>query len=380
MSKENVEIFQSSNVDTMHWPSGGESDYTKRFFYPLMKEGIPHYIENVNTDFRLLKLDNLVLPLMINDGKTGMSYVCSPYDFYITYGSKMLDFVKNPFLRAFIEVVHRGLSKVISSEQINHVIFVNNWPFSTTFHPEITELQIQAIVTRLIQEFPNHAIAFRSINSETTKECYQALKNCGFDLIASRQIYFTNPEDPKLSRKQVLKSDLKLYREREHQILKESELSEEDRLGALALYNALYIDKFSFLNPQIKDSFLKHGFDNKLMELRVLKKDGRIDGVVGFVCRNGFLYCPFFGYNTKSPERSKLYRLLSTILFLEAKERGLVLFQSAGASFYKKIRGASDCLEYLAVYKKHLPFKRRFSWMALKGVANSVGGYFMRKY
>lgn len=367
-------------MENLHWPTDERADYAKRFFYPLLQKGIPHYIENVDTDFRLLKLDNLVLPLMINDGKTGMSYVCSPYDFYITYGSKMLDFIKNPIVKFFVEGVHKFLSKVISSKQINRVIFVNNWPFSTTFYPELKELQIKAIVSHLTKKFPNHAIAFRSINSETTAECYQALKNCGFDLIASRQIYYTDPKDPKLNRKDILKSDLKLYRERTHQILKEDELSEEDRQQALELYNALYLDKFSFLNPQIKDNFLKLGSNNKLLELRVLKKDGRIDGVVGFICQNGYLYCPFFGYNTKSPERSKLYRLLSTILFLEAKERGLILFQSAGASFYKKIRGANDCLEYLAVYTKHLPLKKRFSWVALKAVANSIGGHFMRKY
>jgi hypothetical protein len=380
MPVKNIEIYRSENVKNLQWPDGDDADYVKKFFCPMVEKGVPHFIENVNTDFRLLKLDNLILPIMINSGKKGMSYVCSPYDFYITYGSKMLSFIKNPVLRLLVEGIHLTLSKVINYKEINHVVLVNNWPFSTTFYPEITELQINAIVAHLSKEFPNHAIAFRSINPNTTKECYDILKKCGFDLIASRQVYYTNPGDPKLSHKQILKSDLKLYREREHQILKESELSKEDLEGALSLYNQLYIDKFSFLNPQIKETFLKLGAENKLLELRVLKKDGRIDGVVGFICKNGYLYCPFFGYNTSNPDRSKLYRLLSTILFLEAKERGLVLFQSAGASFFKKIRGASDCLEYLAVYKKHLSFPKKFSWMALKAVANSIGGYFMRKY
>jgi len=102
--------------------------------------------------------------------------------------------------------------------------------------------------------------------------------------------------------------------------------------------------------------------------------------VVGFTCRNGIMTCSLFGYDKVIPSQVALYRLLSTLLMLEAKERDLIFHQSAGASTYKKIRKAQDCIEYIAIYDKHLSLKQRLPWLLLTKLCNTLGIYFMKKY
>ena len=116
------------------------------------------------------------------------------------------------------------------------------------------------------------------------------------------------------------------------------------------------------------------------MRFKALKKEGRIDGVVGFVERNGEMFCPFFGYDRSLPQELSLYRLLSTVLMLEADRRHLLFHQSAGASMFKKIRKAQSCIEYIAVDYRHLPFKRRIPWILLEKLCNSIGVIFMKRY
>ena len=92
------------------------------------------------------------------------------------------------------------------------------------------------------------------------------------------------------------------------------------------------------------------------------------------------MYCPFFGYDKNEPDHTVIYRLLNTALLLAAKEKQLIFHQSAGASFYKKIRRAEGCLESMAIYTEHLPQKQRLSWKILKFFINGIAPRFMEKY
>jgi hypothetical protein len=120
--------------------------------------------------------------------------------------------------------------------------------------------------------------------------------------------------------------------------------------------------------------------EQNLLQVKVLKKNDVIDGVVGYFSRNNVLTSPFFGYNQSKSQHSDLYRLLSTILLLEAKEKGMILHQGAGASFYKKLRRAESYIEYMAVYMDHLPLKRRIPWHLVKQMMNRFAIPFMKKY
>lgn len=375
-----IKLYNSDNIESCVWPQNSEGEYAQRFLTPLIQRGVTNYIENVRTDLRALVWDELVLPITVNDGEYENSYVCSPYGYYISYAKESLSFLTKAWTRYGIKALLWSSAKVLRHYQVNKVVMVNNWLYSTNLYPQLESKQLIRIVDFLQQQFPDYAIVFRSIDPYTSSTCYQALQQIGFDYIASRQIFFIRPHETSLFESRLFKSDLKLLKNSGYEIIAGDQLTEQDFPRALELYRDLYIEKYSELNPKFNEDFVRLLLMQKLMHFKVLKKEGRIDGIVGYVQRNGMMLCPFFGYDRAVPKETALYRLLSTVLMLEAYEQGLLFHQSSGASTFKKIRKAQDCIEYMAVYSRHLSFKRKIPWRLLKNMCNSMGINFMKRY
>ena len=111
-----------------------------------------------------------------------------------------------------------------------------------------------------------------------------------------------------------------------------------------------------------------------------MQKDGQVDALMGYFTRNGVMTSPLFGYDTEKPQSTGLYRMIATLLALEAKDKQHLLNHSAGAGSFKKLRRAEEVIEYMAVYNKHLSFFRRIPWAILRRTMNSIGVPFMKHY
>ncbi len=386
--KKNDSNFQNSTIglyDAYHlhqcpWPQTVDGQYAKRFLTPLIQQGVHHYIENIRTDLRVLIVDELALPVTINEEEYENSYVCSPYSYYVSYARESLGFLKQAWVYHALNSLLWGLGKVLRCCRINKVVSVNNWFYSTTLYPKLRSEQLVEIVQFLHQRFPDHAIVFRSIDPHTSSLCYQTLQQMGLEYIANRQIFFLDPKETSFFDSRLFKSDVKLLGTSGYEILDENHLSEKDFPRLIELYKSVYIDKYSALNPQFNEEFLHLMLTQRLMHFKVLKKEGHINGVIGYMQRNGMMYCPLFGYDQMLPKEPSLYRMLSTLLMLEAQKHQLFFHQSSGASMFKKIRKANSCFEYTAVYYQHLNRKRRIPWQILKEIYNKLGVFYMTKY
>lgn len=379
-NEKRAELYNCQNINTLFWPDGEDSDYIKRFLLPLMQHGIHHYIDNVQTQLQILKVGNQILPITINDADYQNSYVCSPYSFYVSYALESLDLIQNPSLRQMTKHSLQRLSKILRHGGMNKVVMVNNWPFSTNLYPQLDSHELKAVIQTLTHAFPDHAILFRSINFALNADECQVFKEIGAHFIASRQIYITNTQTTPLFDTRIFKSDLRLLNKTDYSLIDGSEICEKDYPRILELYQSVYIDKYSKLNPQLNLHFIELALKQQILHIKALKKEGQIDGVVGYFCREGVMTCPFFGYDREKPQELGLYRLLSTILMLEAKKNNKIFHQSAGASFYKQVRRAESHLEYLVVYDKHLSYRRKLIWLLVKSIFNSFGVSFMKKY
>ena len=240
--------------------------------------------------------------------------------------------------------------------------------------------KLSRVIHYLKNRFPHHAIVFRSLTPRTNSGLIGDLKKEGCHLLASRSVHFTDPTDQELYSTRIIKSDLKLWREKSFEVVDEEGLMPEDTARILELYRKLYIDSHSSLNPHVTYDFIKHLIDNRLFLIRALKENGSIQGVVGFFVKDNVMMCPLFGYDKHAGNSNTLYRLLSTALLLEAKERNCLFHQSAGGSFYKKIRRAVSCTESMATYTKHLPFQQKFPWITLRTFINNFAIPYMKKY
>ena len=80
--------------------------------------------------------------------------------------------------------------------------------------------------------------------------------------------------------------------------------NDEEIKRALNLYNQLYLEKYSQLNPQFSLNFFQlikqktTGESQSILTAYVLANNNRIDGVIAFFVRDNVMTCPIFGYDT----------------------------------------------------------------------------------
>jgi hypothetical protein len=162
--------------------------------------------------------------------------------------------------------------------------------------------------------------------------------------------------------------------------LDEQDLSLEDCSEFLRLKNLLYLHQHSSLQPEMNKEFLGLLFKQNLLRFKALKLEGVTKGVIGYFQLDKVMYCPYMGFDKTDADHSVIYRLLNTILMIEAKKNARFFNQSAGASFYKSVRRAQGTIEFMAVYTQHLSIKQRMTWWALKFFINQLGVIYMKRF
>lgn len=380
LSSMPVRHYDAQTIDQLIWPETEENTYSKTFLLSFIKNGTKYYIDNIEARINALSIDSYVIPIVIVDEQYENSFVCSPYGHYISYALECSDRIfKQKFVRSIINGFVKCLGSTLRLGKVNKIIYVNNWLFPTDLHHKnIKQEHVEAITRHLINHFPEYAIAFKSINDSTLPQLSEALENCQYDSIVTRQIFLTDTKKEEIFQTRIFKSDLKLLKEcsSTFTVVDKNELNQADLEKILALYKHLYVEKYSKLNPQHNQNFFDLVYKSDLIQIKAIKKNQEIDGFFGYFIRDGIMTAPLFGYNEKQSDNKSLYRLLSTLLTLEAKEKGCLLHQSAGASFYKKVRRAEPHMESMSVYTKHLSFLRQLPWKCLKFVMNNSSRFF----
>lgn len=376
-----IQLYDASSIDSLDWPETADGSYAKKCLLLLVKGGISTFIGNIEARFLAMKAGNIVLPIVVTNGLEENSWVCSSTAQYVGYGVEYTSLINNPVLAGLVQMTLKGIGLCAAKTKLDTAIYVNNWLFAVDLYPEgFSEEHIAAITGYCTENFPFHALIFRSLNPLLHDPLIHSFKQAGFGMIVSRYVHLTDTNDDALFHTRIIKSDLKLLRESSFQVLNEDQVDPSEYSDILKLYNSLYITHHSSRNPQINEKYMKLLFESGLLKFKVLKLKNQIRGVAGFVERNGIFLCPFFGYEKTDPDHNTIYRLLNTVLLLEAQKKKLIFHQSAGASFYKTIRRAKSCYEYYAIYTRHLPFKQKCGWSTLKVFINTVAPPFMKKY
>lgn len=101
--EKNIKIYDKTNIDELDFPLSEDGIYAKKYLTPYIKNRTSFYIDNVETDLKILSIDNLVLPITINDKEYNNSYVVSPYTHYVTYSKEELKELKNPLLEIILK-------------------------------------------------------------------------------------------------------------------------------------------------------------------------------------------------------------------------------------------------------------------------------------
>lgn len=376
----NIQCFDKENIHQLRWPDADIGNLGQQALMAYLQCGIQPYISNVETDLRLLKVDDVILPITLNHYHPNNSYVCSPYNHYFAYGLEEMDKLDNRFLEALFRGIMKPFCWYYLRKNFDDVVFVNNWLLSTNLYPAMNSPQIQMVSDDLIKKFPDRPIIFRSVDVLGNPDLYQTLLNLDYRMVFSRQVYYQNPQDDAFWKHTQLKTDRRKLRKSPYRLVDHDDLSTNDIPRLVELYRMLYLEKYSYYNPQLTEAFFTSALKHRWLHFQAFEADGRIDAVLGYITCNGMMTQPVFGYDTSLPQDRHLYRMLSMQVIDEAARTGHRINVSAGVGAFKRLRGGLPALEYNAVFDWHLPRAKRFPWTMLKQLLDRIGVPIIQKY
>ncbi|WP_319380342.1 GNAT family N-acetyltransferase [Thiomicrorhabdus sp.] len=355
---------------------------TQRFVFALQTmQEMNQGIQNVKTELETVEFANHSLPATRNEDEYSNSYVCSLYNAYIDYARAELGLLKNPMLQVLLKSIIWQAGILLKWGKINRTLSINNWLFSTNLVPNLSACDLRAETRRLALANPHHSLTIRSLNTHTDAETIEALKNNGWLLMPSRQVYlFPNGEREWWKRNNV-KNDQRLLRKTELQLVTPEEHKHEDFADVAKCFQKLFIDKHSEFNPQFSEDYLACLHRHKLVEFFSFRNDeGRIVATLGMFTQHNIVTAPIVGYDTDLPKSLGLYRLVMAQLLKLCYERNQCLNLSSGASHFKRQRGGVAEVEYTALYVRHLPLKQRLILGNFARLLNRFGPGFLQKY
>ncbi len=371
-------LFTKDNIHTLQFPPTADGDYARRYLIPIMTDDPQKYIRNIhNTQLMTVKIDDVILPITITDFHPQNTYTVSPYSHYVSYGGlEEVKHLNSPLAEVMVKAVMKPVGWYFRYSELDKVVFVNNYLLSTNLYPSVNSDQLSAVSEALIKWFPDRAIIFRSVDQKKNPHVYQALDELGYDLVLSRQVWYMEPVAALKTRQ--CKEDMRVLKKAGYDVVSGKDLSDDELHRAVQLYELLYLQKYSYYNPQFTFEFLKLARDEDILHMYGLKKDGHLNAIMGFFVRNGAMTQPLFGYDTSLPLEEGLYRLLTLVTLQEGVKRGLLVHASGGVGKFKKVRGGESVTEYNAVYTKHLPHKRQLPWKLIQAVSRAAIPYFKK--
>ncbi|MEB3197566.1 MAG: GNAT family N-acetyltransferase [Candidatus Sericytochromatia bacterium] len=379
----NPQLVHASDFDQLAWPADPDSVYARDWLTFVGREGTKAAIANAHVEVQALVWPEAVLPVTVTHGDLETCYVAGPYANFIAYAEAELFTIKQAAVRGGIRVILSGLGTLLRFGDINRIAIANNYMLSTNLYPALDRAQIEQAATILRDAHPGHAVAFRSVADVGNRPMVSAFRDAGFVAVPSRQVWWQDPRDG-LSRnaRKCLKRDFKRLEQGPYRVVGPDELTESDLPRLLWLYNQLYLEKYTPLNPQFTLAFLTHAWRDRLLYLQALRHEetGSIDGIMGCFWRNGMLTTPLFGYDLSLPQEVGLYRMLAALVYREAEKRHLVAHCSSGAAEFKRSRGAQPAIEYLMVDIRHLGARQRWVWKLLSRLFEGIAVPVMQRY
>ncbi len=360
-----ISVVGADTIGSVHWPANEQAQRAARYLTPLIREGATAYVENADVQVMALTLDSLVLPLVVSEEKPGNADVCSPYAHYVRYTLEEMAKRQSRAAHRVYRPILLAVGRALRASHLDNVVYVNNWLLSTNPYPDLSARQLGAVTQFLSRRYPDHAIIFRSVNGLIHPRFSDALREGHYRMVASRTVYLLDPSSTAYSNRDNARRDNRLLTRSAYHPVGSDEFSDADVARATDLYRGLYLQKHSRLNPQFNERFFSLTLKANILSFRALKKNGQIDSFVAYYSQGGVLTGAAVGYDLGLPIKLGLYRQAIGMLIAEARDRGQLLNLSAGAGSFKLLRGASPCVEFDAVYDRHLPYHRRLAWRCL---------------
>ena len=356
-------------LDTLddRWPQSAQALLARRILPEYLRLGTAPFVANADVKLRVWRAGDQVLPVVYREGggKGRTADVCSPWSHYVRYPLGEID-RHGRGLTAWLGrgVIFLGMPLLYIS-RIDEVVSVNNWLLFTNPQVALDREAVESLTAALCEQFPRRAILFRTVNPEIDPDLARNLTYSGYDLVASRTVYLFDPASRAYRKSSDARRDRRLLEDGKYQLVPHERLCAADMPRLAELHRFLYIEKHTPLNAEFSAQFFETAWRNRFLEFRALRAQGRIDMYVAFFELDGLLTASLTGYDVHQPRELGLFRRAFALLMEESRLRGLPMHLSAGAGAFKHHRGGRPCVEYDAVFDRHLPPHRRAGWKLL---------------
>ncbi|WP_341366057.1 GNAT family N-acetyltransferase [Yoonia sp. BS5-3] len=336
-------------------------------------------VGNLDASMDVTQAGGIHMPVSLSSGRN--CYICDPGTAYIDYAiEETRHFTTKPWVQKPLLGLIAACRPLLALARLDHQVQANNWLFSTNPVPPLTQQSVAALRDDMIQAHHDRAIVIRSLNAMADNSSIDALKGAGFALLPSRQIYVLDPAADQSSKPDI-KRDAKLLADSPYRIVPAASFSANDFSRAEQLYNMLYLDKYTQLNPHYTASFLAQAHQIGLLEIIGLRgPDDQLDGVIGLFSNGNTMTVPILGYDISKPQETGLYRMLNSLGQQRAAKTQQFYNMSAGAASFKRHRGAVATIEYTAVYVRHLKWRQRIATRVIKALLTTIGVRVLRRF
>lgn len=353
------------------------ADYVAAF----ERAGSRALIANLDTQVMLHRWGEQLLPLTVNDGARGETFVCSPRVGYRDYPLDELAHFPNRALVPPLRLLIKGIGVLLDRCEVDRVVHVNNWMMSTNLPVALDPALAVAQTAALSAAWPSHLLAIRSLTRRHSAPLIDALRAAGWILLPSRQVFLVDHVAQATLPRRDTKRDDRLWASGGYTYEELTEVDEADAARIAALYALLYREKYSPLNPAFTPAFVELTARIGLLRYLVLRDGGRtIQGFGAMLHAGAHATMPLLGYDTRADPAQGLYRRSFHAGTLYAARHGLRFNMSSGATAFKRHRGATPEMEFTAFYPHHLSPARRRPFGLLQGLADHIAMPLLIKY
>jgi hypothetical protein len=348
------------------------------------------------------------------------SYVVSPYAHYIGYGIDeiRMHLADKPVMQFLALTIVRLVGWVFRMLSFDDCIYFNNLLLSTNLWPNTIEWSAELLdeingtlqdkATRAANDGIPRAIVWRSVDPLSQPKLTELLRECKSCLMIHARIInwadysCENPSmESELCQKRDLKNDIKLFRRQvgwdflgqknapnweqskyEMATMAPNDLMMEEAEQIVDLFNQLYLVKYSRRNPHLTPEGLIRLAKTGFLEVCVLRFRqpisagecrGRIVAFSACSTTDGVRTASFIGYDVAGNVDKDLYRLVMMLVRCTLIRDGVrKCHHSGGANAFKRNRGATSAVEYIAVFVDHLPLFKQLPWRVAKWLGGSI--------
>ena len=338
----------------------------------LAAQGTRTLVANAASRMLLLRSGACDLPVTIDDGALGHSYVASPHSAYVLYARDEIALLGLGHMRLAADAVLRTLSGLLRSIRLNRAAHLDNWLLSTNLHGAWDGAGLAAMRALLSARFPDHFLIIRSLDPWTCPALLDAVRDDGWTLLPARQVWVTDDLAAQWLPRGQTRADAKALRRSGLQTGAARNLSDHDCARIADLYHQLYVGRYSAINPIFTPEFVRVAATIGLLTFLVARDaDGEIMAFSALRSAGGVGTVPLMGYDMTRPQSEGLYHSASYMAAETALHAGLRFHGSSGAGEFKRSRGARGVIEYMAVDGRHLSAVRRAGLAVLAAGLNA---------